>query len=79
MCSREDSENDAAVNLFVNSKKERLNDVRYQEFRGVSPDCVERLKLQSGLTSFLCCFIEIIDAAILLMRLFLLLSGKSPE
>jgi hypothetical protein len=32
--------------------KERSKDVRYEKFREVSPDCVERFMLQSGLTSF---------------------------
>ena len=31
--------------------KERSKDVRYEKFREVSPDCVERFMLQSGLTS----------------------------
>ena len=33
--------------------KERSKDVRYEKFREVSPDCVERFMLQSGLTSIL--------------------------
>ena len=37
----------------VDSKKERLKDVRYQEFKEVGPDCDERLMLQLGPTSFL--------------------------
>ena len=47
---REDPDDDAAMHLIL--KKERLKDVRYQEFRGVALDCVERLKLQSRVTSF---------------------------
>ena len=37
-------------------KKERFKDVRYEKFREVNPDCVERFMLQSGFTSILCIF-----------------------
>ena len=30
-----------AISGGVDSKKERLKDVRYQEFKEVGPDCVE--------------------------------------
>ena len=38
--------------------KERSKDVRYEKFREVSPDCVERFMLQSGLTSFYALFVR---------------------
>ena len=48
------SRNESAVMLIL--MKERLKDVRYQEFEEVSPDCDERLMLQLGLTSFFMSF-----------------------